>query len=118
MSAIAYKLADAADWDQARPSGAYQGSALDRADGFIHLSTGAQLVETARRHYAGRDDLVLAAVDLSGFGPTLKLEPSRGGDLFPHLYAPLPFAAVTGERRLRVDAEGVMRFQDGAVGWP
>jgi uncharacterized protein (DUF952 family) len=118
MTVTAFKLADAAEWDAARAQGAYAGSALDLADGFIHLSTASQLVETARRHYAGRDDLVLAEIDLAGFGDTIRFEPSRGGDLFPHLFAPLTFSAVTSERRLRVDADGVMRFDDGAIGWP
>jgi uncharacterized protein (DUF952 family) len=118
MTDVAWKLADAAEWEGARALGVYAGSALDLADGFIHLSGAGQLVETARKHYAGRDNLVLAEVDLSGLGAALRLEPSRGGDLFPHLYSPLPFSAVTQERRLRVDAGGVMRFDDGATGWP
>lgn len=117
MSKVAWKLADLAEWEAARASGAYAGSALDLADGYIHLSTGAQLAETARKHYAGRRDLVLAEVDLPVLGDTLKFEPSRGGDLFPHIYGPLPFAAVRSERRLVVDEAGVMRFEDGAIGW-
>ncbi|MBL0967571.1 MAG: DUF952 domain-containing protein [Brevundimonas sp.] len=117
MSLVAYKLADLAEWEAARASGAYAGSALDLADGFIHLSTGSQLVETARKHYPGRKDLVLAEVDLSVLGDTLKFEPSRGGDLFPHVYGALPFSAVRSERRLHVDATGVMQFEDGATGW-
>ena len=118
MTAVAFKLVDAAEWEGSRAGGAYAGSALDLKDGFIHLSTAEQLSETARRHYVGRDDLVLATVDLSGLGQALKYEPSRGGDLFPHLYGPLPFSAVTQERRLRVDGDGVMQVEDGAVRWP
>lgn len=117
MSGVAWKLAEVSEWEAARASGAYAGSAHDLADGFIHLSTGVQLVETARKHYAGRNDLVLAEVELSALGDTLKFEPSRGGDLFPHIYGPLPFSAVRSERRLLVDRAGVMRFEDGAIGW-
>lgn len=117
MSEIAWKLADLAEWEAARASGAYAGSALDLADGFIHLSTGSQLVETARKHYASRKDLVLAEVDLSVLGDTVKFEPSRGGDLFPHIYGALPFSAVRSERRLVVDEAGIMQFEDGATGW-
>ncbi|GAA0617287.1 DUF952 domain-containing protein [Brevundimonas kwangchunensis] len=117
MSEVAWKLADVAEWEAARASGAYAGSALDLADGFIHLSTGAQLAETARKHYAGRRDLVLVEVALADLGDTLKFEPSRGGDLFPHIYGALPFSAVRGERRLHVDEAGVMQFDDGATGW-
>lgn len=117
MSPVAYKLVDRTEWEAARAAGAYAGSAVDRADGFIHLSTEAQLAETARRHYAGRDGLILAAVELAALGGALKWEPSRGGDLFPHLYAPLPMSAVRDERTLAVGADGVMAFDDGAAGW-
>ena len=60
------------------------------ADGFIHFSTAEQAVETAARHFAGQDDLLLIAVDAAALGDALKYEVSRGGALFPHLYAPLP----------------------------
>ena len=116
MSDIAYKLVDRAEWEASGDP--YAGSAVDRADGYIHLSTSGQLAETAARHYRDRGDLLLVAVDLSVLGETLKLEPSRGGDLFPHIHGVLPHAAVPGLRSLSVDEEGVMRFDDGAVGWP
>lgn len=118
MSHVAYKLVDQAEWAGARAAGAYAGSAVDVADGYIHMSGADQLVETARRHYAGRRGLVLVSVELSGLGDALKWEASRGGALFPHLYAPLPVAAATEERPLSVDDQGVMRFDDGAAGWP
>ena len=118
MSAVAWKLVDQTEWTAARAAGVYAGSAVDLADGYIHMSGADQLVETARRHYAGRDDLVLVTVDLAGLGDDLKWESSRGGALFPHLYAPLPVAAAAGERTLSVDADGLMRFDDGATGWP
>jgi uncharacterized protein (DUF952 family) len=116
MSGIAYKLVEAGEWRAARD--AYAGSAADRADGYIHMSTSAQLAATAARHYRGGDDLLLVAVDLGRLGPELRWEPSRGGALFPHLYAPLPRAAALWERSLAVDEAGTMRFADGAVGWP
>ena len=118
MSDFAYKLVDLAEWKAALAKASYAGSALDLKDGYIHLSSGAQLGETARRHYAGRSDLVLVAVDLRRTGDALKWEPSRGGDLFPHLYGPLTTDLASDERRLSVDAGGVMRFEDGTVGWP
>lgn len=118
MTEIAFKLVDRAEWDAARAAGAYEGSVVDLADGYIHMSSAAQLAETARRHYAGRSDLRLVTVDLTVLGEALKWEASRGGDLFPHLFAPLPVSAAREERGLSVDADGVMRFDDGAVGWP
>ena len=114
MSAVAYKIMGADEWRRALAEGRYEGSAVDLADGYIHMSTEAQLAETARRHYAGRQDLVLLSVDLTGFGDDLVWEPSRGGALFPHLYAPLPVAAVTALRAFFVTAEGAMVFEDAA----
>jgi uncharacterized protein (DUF952 family) len=118
MTGVAYKLVDQAEWAEARATGAYDGSAVDRADGYLHMSTTAQLAETARRHYAGRGRLVLVALDPSALGEALRWEPSRGGDLFPHLYGALPTSAVLSERALSVAADGTMIFKDGASGWP
>jgi uncharacterized protein (DUF952 family) len=74
--------------------GCYDGSAVDRRDGFIHLSDRDQVVETAARHFAGQTGLTLLAVDPDRLGDDLRWETSRGGALFPHLYAPLPTHAV------------------------
>ena len=113
-----YKLLDRGEWEEARASGAYEGSAVDRADGYIHMSTAAQLAETGRRHYAGREGLVLVAIDPTALGEALRWEASRGGDLFPHLYGPLPLSAALSERALSVAEDGTMTFDDGAAGWP
>ena len=117
MTEVAYKLIDAAEWAAARLRGVYEGSAVDRADGFIHLSAAGQVVETARRHYVGRQDLRLLTVDLAALADTVRWEASRGGALFPHIHGPLPVGAVTAERSLAVDADGVMRFKDGGPPW-
>jgi uncharacterized protein (DUF952 family) len=95
-----YKICDQAAWCEAERSGFYQGSAVDRRDGFIHFSAATQIAETAAKHFAGQADLVLIAVDGDALGPSLKWEPSRGGDLFPHLYAVLPVATVRWARPL------------------
>lgn len=118
MMDVAYKLVDRAEWAEARAAGAYDGSAVDRADGYIHMSTAGQLAETARRHYAGGDGLTLVTVDVAALGDALRWEPSRGGDLFPHLYGPLPVSAAVAERPLCVRDDGAMMFDDGATGWP
>ncbi|WP_374515769.1 DUF952 domain-containing protein [Brevundimonas sp.] len=115
MSELAYKLVDADEWRAA--GDAYQGSAVDRADGYIHMSTAGQLAETAARHYRGRESLLLLAVETDRLGDALVWEPSRGGALFPHIYGPLPRSAIVSERGLAVDADGVMRFDDGSVEW-
>jgi uncharacterized protein (DUF952 family) len=118
MTRPAYKLVEAEAWETARAAGGFDGSAVDHADGYIHMSSAAQLAETARRHYAGRSRLVLVKVDTAALGDGLRWEASRGGDLFPHLYGRLPLSAVEGERGLSVSDDGVMIFDDGAVGWP
>jgi len=111
---IAYKIVDAAEWRAAVAEGRYDGAPVDLADGYIHMSTQAQLAETARRHFAGRRDLLLLDVDLTRLGDDVVWEPSRGGALFPHLYAPLPVSAVVETRILNVTAEGEMQVGDAA----
>ncbi len=91
---LIYKLCDLAEWDAATLAGIYAGSEHDRRDGFIHFSTAGQLLVTAEKHFAGRDGLVLLAVNASQLGADLKYEPSRDDALFPHLYAPLALSAV------------------------
>jgi len=95
-----YKICERTAWQEAESAGLYRGSALDIRDGFIHFSTAAQAGETAAKHFAGQTDLMLIAVDGDALGAALKWETSRGGDLFPHLYATLPLAAVRWARPL------------------
>jgi uncharacterized protein (DUF952 family) len=82
---IAYKVFTADEW-AAFNAGAFEGSPIDKADGFIHLSTASQLTETVDRHFAGQIGLVIAAVDLAALGDGVRWEPSRNGQLFPHVY--------------------------------
>lgn len=102
-----YKILPRADWAAALEAGRFEGSAADRADGFIHFSTAAQAGETARRHFAGQAGLVVLEVEADDLGPRLRWEPSRGGDLFPHLYGPLDVARVRSVRDAPLDAAGV-----------
>jgi uncharacterized protein (DUF952 family) len=86
---LIYKIIPASEWDEALAAGIFAGSAVDLRDGFIHFSDASQVRETAARHFAGQNDLMLVAYDAAALGPALKWEPSRGGALFPHLYASL-----------------------------
>jgi len=101
-----YKIAARADWDAAVPSGRFAGAAIDLRDGYIHLSTATQAQQTARLHFAGQADLVLLKIDAARLAAALKWEPSRGGDLFPHLYAPLDCALVEAVTLVDLDADG------------
>lgn len=87
-------------------TGEYRGSADDERDGFIHFSTAGQLAETAAKHFAKQTDLMLVAVDGDALSGKLKWEPSRGGGLFPHLYAALPLFAVRWSRPLPDELDG------------
>jgi len=102
-----YKILDRAEWEAAMAARRFEGSVVDRADGFIHFSTAAQAAETARRHFAGREDLVVVAVEADDLGPALKWEPLRGGDLFPHLYAHLDAFLVREVTEAPLGPDGV-----------
>jgi beta-hydroxylase len=94
----AYKILTAAQWAHFRRHGVFHGAPVDLDDGYIHLSAADQLQGTLDKHFAGQSDLVIAEVDLAALGETVKWEVSRGGALFPHIYGPLPMAAVRGVR--------------------
>jgi len=102
-----FKVVSRTAWEDACRRGAFAGSADDRRDGFIHLSQVHQLAGTLARHFRGEHDLVLVEFDAAALGSALRWEPSRGGDLFPHLYGELPAAAAVSVRALVLDAKGV-----------
>jgi uncharacterized protein (DUF952 family) len=108
--ATIYKICSAQEWREAERDGAFRGSEVDRRDGYIHFSTADQAGETARKHFAGQNDLVLVSVDADALGSGLKWEPSRGGALFPHLYGELPVTAAIRVEPLPLDAVGQRIF--------
>jgi uncharacterized protein (DUF952 family) len=105
-----YHICKAKEWHAANATGLYPGSSQDEADGFIHFSTSEQVVESAAKHRAGQDGLVLIEVDAAALGPALRWEPSRRGALFPHLYGALPIAAVRRVWPLPLGADGRHEF--------
>lgn len=109
---LIYKILRAAEWQALCEQGETAGAPVDVTDGFIHFSTADQARETAAKHFAGEDDLVLAAFDADALGAELKWEVSRGGALFPHLYAPLRHADVIWSEPLPL-RNGVHRFPEG-----
>ena len=105
MQSPIFKIVDRKDWESARSKGEFAGAAVDLQDGFIHFSTALQVRETAEKHFSGQSNLLLIAVDPDALDESLRWEPSRGGDLFPHLYGNLPFSAVVEEFELPWDGE-------------
>jgi len=106
VSVMIFKIVPASLWAAAEAEGHFTGSPVDVADGFIHFSTAAQVRETATRHFAGQADLLLAAVSAAALGEDLRWEPSRGGDLFPHLYGLLPMTAMAWVKPLPLGEDG------------
>jgi uncharacterized protein (DUF952 family) len=109
---IIYKICPAPAWREAGRAGVYKGSDDDSRDGFIHFSTAAQVAGTAGKHFAGQRDLILLAIDADALGDALRWEPSRGGELFPHLYGDLDLGAVTDVLELRLRADGTHDIPD------
>ena len=105
-----YKIMTGAEWAIAQASGFYAGSGDDQRDGFIHFSAADQVAETAEKHFGGQGDLMLVAVDADSLGAALKWEPSRGGDLFPHLYGPLELSTVIEAVALPLGDDGRHQF--------
>ncbi|CCA93404.1 DUF952 domain-containing protein [Novosphingobium sp. PP1Y] len=103
---LAYKILTGAQMAQLLGNGSFAGAPVDLADGFVHLSAAGQVQGTLDKHFAGQEDLHIACVDLAAVANALKWEVSRGGALFPHLYAPLPLSAVTAHGPVRRDTSG------------
>jgi uncharacterized protein (DUF952 family) len=102
------------EWDAFRAAGQTLGAPIDLVDGYIHFSTPAQVAETAAKWFATESDLVLVAFDPDRLGPALKWEPSRGGQLFPHLYRALALDEVVWDKSLPLGATGHI-FPEGLL---
>jgi uncharacterized protein (DUF952 family) len=104
--ALIYHICRREEWAAAEAAGHYGGSSQDRDDGFIHFSAAGQVAASAAKHRAGQEGLVLLTVEAAALGDALRWEPSRGGALFPHLYGPLPLAAVRRVDDLSLGRDG------------
>lgn len=109
---VLYKIMSRQEWERAQAQGIYEGSEADRRDGFIHLSAAHQVRATVHKHFLGKTDLLLLSVREEDLGQSLKWEASRGGDLFPHIYGPLPISAVSEVIPLEHE-NGVHHFPEG-----
>jgi len=108
-AAVLVHLCGARDWRLASPRGEHRPDSL-ASHGFIHLSTPEQVHLPANRLYAGRTDLVLLRIDPTRVLSEVRWEPGLPGDpdgmLFPHLFGPLPAAAVTDVTPYRPGSDG------------
>ena len=107
---LIYKILTRPEWRAAQQAGQFAGSAVDLTDGYIHFSTAAQAAETARKHFSGQADLVVLTLEADALGEPLKWEPSRGGDLFPHLYVPLELDQVIAVSEAPLGDDNVPRL--------
>ena len=103
---LIYKIETKENWEKAKQNGLYEGSKDDQRDGYIHFSSKETLQGTLDKHFKDKTNLVLIAVNDKDLGQALKWEPSRGGDLFPHLYAPLPTTHVLWEKPIQQSEDG------------
>lgn len=111
---LVYKIFRRPEWDAFCAAGQTAGAPIDRVDGYIHLSTAAQVTETAAKHFSDQSDLVLLALEAESLGAALRWEPSRGGQLFPHLYRPLRCDDILWDKSLPLGATGHI-FPEGVV---
>lgn len=108
---VIYKIISAPEWRAAEAEGVFHGAAVDLADGYIHFSAAEQVEETAAKYFAGKSDLLLVSIDADRLDDLLKWEVSRGGALFPHLYAPLSLDVVTRVALLPLGPDGRHDFR-------
>ena len=108
---LIFKIFRAEEWAEFEAAGVTAGAPIDVSDGYVHFSTADQAAETAAKHFAGEDGLVLLALEADALGPELKWEPSRGGALFPHLYRALKMQDVLWSKLLPFK-DGVHQFPD------
>ena len=108
---IAYKILTADQLAILEAEGRFEGAPIDLQDGYIHLSTAAQAAETIDKHFGGQSDIQIAAIDLEALGDAVKWEPSRGGQLFPHLYgAPITLDVVIAYSPVAYEPDGSLRL--------
>lgn len=108
VTAVVYKVLTSEQMADLLEQGSFDGAPIDLADGYIHLSTADQLTETVDKHFAGQSGLHVVAVDLTLLGAAVRWEPSRGGQLFPHIYAALPLSTVTAHGPLQRGVDGLV----------
>lgn len=112
MSQTLFKIVTLEVWSADPGGAAVPRMPIDHQDGFLHLSTRDQLEETLRLHFAGKGPLVLIAIDETRIPDGLRWEPSRRGQLFPHVYGEIPGSAIVWTEPMEVAADGTMNLPE------
>jgi uncharacterized protein (DUF952 family) len=110
-----YKIATAENFAAAGRTGTFTGMPIDGKDGYIHFSTAAQLRETLSLHFKGQTELVVFAVRCFDVGAELRWEPSRGVQLFPHLYGSFPMSMVAWSAPVEVGEDGGVDLPEAVI---
>jgi uncharacterized protein (DUF952 family) len=104
---LIYKILLPAEWAGFEAVGRFEGSPVDRRDGFIHCSSRTQVGETARRFFSQETALVILAIDADVLGDSVRWETaSDGRGVFPHVFGVLPRDAVAAVHHV-TDASSV-----------
>jgi len=111
MDKTIYKILTTNQWNDFQAQGEFRGAPIDIADGFVHFSNANQVQETADKHFKNQAGLFLIAMCSDALGEQLRWEPSRGGDLFPHLYNPLALDKVLWAKPLPLE-NGLHKLPD------
>ena len=107
---LIYKILTADEWQVFNSGEHFAGSAVDLNDGFIHFSTAEQIKETVDRHFSDEHQLFLLEFDSNQLGDSLNWEPSRGGELFPHLYGFLSVGDLIKSAEVLRDSNGEYEY--------
>ena len=100
-----FKVINKEEWQKAKQSGTYVGSDKDKKDGYIHFSEDDQVLETLKKHYPNKENLVLLKVNAFKLEHLL-WEQASNGDMYPHLYSPLDVNTVVDEFELSLNEDG------------
>jgi uncharacterized protein (DUF952 family) len=109
--ALVYKICTQTVWNEALAQGVFAGATIDLTDGFIHLSTAKQAPTTASLFFKTGNDLVLVGFDDQNL-PGIKYEPSRGGEMFPHVYGTIDVKLAVSVFNLVRQGDGSLKFPD------
>ena len=89
-----YKILRQDEWRALEAAGRSDGSPDDLRDGYVHLSTAAQVPGALARHFEGEEGLWLLEIEEAVLGADLRWEAARDGEVFPHLYRALEFGDI------------------------